>query len=164
MSAKSVYVKTPKGIEEMNSRIYGLAPKARKVLIMVDGKRDGEEISAMFADVDVSAMLDGLVADGFIGSLNAVGSGQTSVGEVVETVVDQADEPRRLEMAKNLMLNSMRAFIGSMGSELVDQIGNCNSLEQLRPYYPAWRESIAITRDGPSQLGELDKRLAALFT
>ena len=57
-----VYRKSAKGAEAIANRQSGLAPKLRSVLIMVDGKKSGEElfkVSAMLGDAQ--AMLTELV-------------------------------------------------------------------------------------------------------
>jgi hypothetical protein len=44
MNPADIFHKTPKGDEEITRRSYGLAPRARSLLIMVNGKTTGEEL------------------------------------------------------------------------------------------------------------------------
>jgi hypothetical protein len=62
------------------------------------------------------------------------------------------------------MRNTLDAFLGSMGSGLVSQVSRCTNLDELRPLYQAWRESILLTNDGRKQAADLEKRLAALLS
>lgn len=171
MSTAQVYVKTPKGIEEMNSRSFGLTPRLRRVLIMVDGKRKNEEIIGMFTDGDSAAMLNSLIQDGFIAPLSSHVSAvsiQTdnaaAVSKQSDHVAPPLDDVQRFVMAKNFMSNTIKTFLGGMGSGLVNQIEKCGNLDELRPHYKAWREAITMTRDGRKQAEELEKRLAALLS
>jgi hypothetical protein len=183
MSTTQVYVKTPKGIEEMNSRSFGLTPRLRRVLIMVDGKRKNEEIIGMFTDGDSAAMLESLIQDSFIVPLlsrvatpDEQGDNNSSVAAApvqpnvttpakpIEPVAPPLDDAQRFDMAKNFMINTIKAFLGGMGSGLVNQLEKCSNLDELRPHYKAWRETIVLTRDGRKQADELEKRLAALLS
>lgn len=44
MNLTDLFQKTPKGEEEISRRCHGLAPRARSLLIMVNGKVTGEEL------------------------------------------------------------------------------------------------------------------------
>jgi len=65
---EKVWKKTEKGEEELRSRIYGLAPNLRRVLILVDGVSDDRKIlqkGAYLAD-DVRESLRQLVQQDYI--------------------------------------------------------------------------------------------------
>lgn len=57
----SVYVKTPKGLEEMAHRRHGLSVRERQVLIMMDGKRALRDILGADAEAALE-LLKKLVA------------------------------------------------------------------------------------------------------
>ena len=42
-----VFVKTPKGIAEIEQRGGGLTPRVRRVLIMLDGKRTDDDLLSL---------------------------------------------------------------------------------------------------------------------
>jgi hypothetical protein len=44
MNPRNAFQKTPKGDEEITHRSHGLAPRARSLLIMVNGKLTGEDL------------------------------------------------------------------------------------------------------------------------
>jgi hypothetical protein len=60
-----VYRKTAKGIAEIETRAHRLLPRLRSALILVDGKKSGEELATLIAG-DAAATLAGLQSDGFI--------------------------------------------------------------------------------------------------
>lgn len=44
-----IYRKTPKGLAEIETRAHGLAPRIRSTLILVNGKRDTDDVAALVA-------------------------------------------------------------------------------------------------------------------
>jgi hypothetical protein len=163
MANAAVYVKTPKGIEEMSSRCHGLSQRARRVLIMLDGKRGDAEIAAMFPDGEGAAALATLISEGFITPLN--GTGPTpDAGKTAERAAPPANDAERFEMAKNFMRNTLDKYLGGMGTGLMNQIGKCTTQDELRSHYKNWQESMMMTREGKAQIKDLESRLAALLS
>jgi len=70
MNPSDVFHKTSKGEEEITNRCHGLTPRARSLLIMVNGKTTGEELrkrgDALGGGIDLFQVL---VEGGFIGPL-----------------------------------------------------------------------------------------------
>ena len=67
MDRKVIYRKTAKGQEEMATRAHHLPSRERSILVLVDGKRTGEELidkSRHFGDGE--GYLDRLIATGFV--------------------------------------------------------------------------------------------------
>jgi hypothetical protein len=162
MSAQLVYVKTPKGIEEINSRSYGLPQRVRQILIMMDGKRSLSDVAAILPEDDGETLLKSLVTGGFIVPLQSVGA--NSQGTPVDKFVPPQDIAQRFEMARNLMRNTINAFLGGMGSSLLNQLDKCTNLDELRVHYKAWQDAILLSSDGRKQAEDLENRLAALLS
>lgn len=156
MDGASRYVKTPKGMEELVARSEDLALPARRVLILADGRRDGAALAALFPDEDVAAILERLLAEGFIAPLATATAGQDSQ--------PPRDDAQRFEMARNFMLNTTRTFLGVMGSSLIRKIEDCATFEDLRVQYAAWRGALQLSPDGRKRAGELESRLSALLS
>ena len=159
-----VYVKTPKGIEEISKRSYGLPQRARLVLIMMDGKCTYGDILARFPAGEGEALVATLVNGGFVATLQPAPANPASPGKAAERFEPPKDEAERFEMAKNLMRNTVNAFLGGMGSGLINQLDKCTTLEELRQHYSAWQEAIHMTGDGRKQAADLENRLAALLS
>jgi len=66
MGFSLIYAKTAKGAEEVRTRSAGLSPTARRVLIMVDGKRDENELRLVVRTGELEGVLATLVAQGLI--------------------------------------------------------------------------------------------------
>ncbi len=58
--------KTPLGVEEMQARKLGLSPLERRVLILIDGKRNFQELAAMAGNVALPDILANLMEKGCI--------------------------------------------------------------------------------------------------
>ncbi|MBL8489240.1 MAG: hypothetical protein JNM82_00490 [Rhodocyclaceae bacterium] len=155
MPAAVVYVKTPKGIEEVAQRRHGLPQRARRVLIMVDGKRDAGQLEGMLPTEGVAAIMESLVADGFLTLLEAPRP---------EQAPPPVDDGKRFEMARNFMMNTVNVFIGIAGSSLSMKLEAAQDLETLRQHYADWQAAVNLSRDGRKQLPDLEKKLAALIS
>jgi hypothetical protein len=60
-----IYRKTPKGTAEIETRAHGLGLRVRSTLILVNGKRDVDDVCAMVAQSAEGTLKD-LAAQGFI--------------------------------------------------------------------------------------------------
>ena len=189
MHMQAIYVKTPKGIEEMTSRKYKLSIKERHVLIMLNGKRTLQEAAATLGPEDSSPVLGRLTAEGFITALStpaaepAPSAGAApaapastgvfgwvrrastpAAGSSPAAAPAPASEQERFEMAGNFMCNTLNAFVGMSCTSLTEQVERAPTLEALRDLYSAWREAIALTPEGRKELPSLENRLAALVS
>lgn len=155
MPAAVVYVKTPKGIEEVAERRHGLPQRVRRVLIMADGKRDARQLEEMLPAEGVAAIVESLVTEGFLTALEA---------PKAEQAPPPADDEKRFEMARNFMMNTVNAFIGIAGSSLLMKLEAAQDLETLRGHYTDWQVALNLSRDGRKQLPDLERKLAALVS
>lgn len=160
MSASHIYVKTPKGIEELNNRTFGLPQRARLVLIAMDGKRSHDDVAAMFPDGEGEALLADLIVGEFVTVLQP----SSDSGKSLEKFEPPKDDTERFEIAKKLMRNTINAFLSGMGSGLISQLDKCTHLEELRQHFEAWQEAILLTSEGCERAEELENRLAALLS
>jgi hypothetical protein len=164
MPATQIYVKTPKGIEELNSRSYGLPPRARQALILLDGKRDGDEIAQMLPGGESEALLTKLIEGGFVVPLQQASGEDSASGKSAVRIERPENDSERFEMAKNFMRNTVNTFLGGMGSGLTSQVDKCANFEELRQHFGSWREALELSKDGRNQLADLENRLAALLS
>jgi hypothetical protein len=161
--SSTIYVKTPKGLEEINRRAYGLPPRARQLLILLDGKRSSSDIALMLPRRDGESLLTNLVAGGFVVPLQQV-SGETPSGKDTDRIERPQNDAERFEMAKNFMRNTVHTFLGSMGSGFTSQVEKCSTLDELRRHFQSWQEAMLLSSDGRRQLIDLQNRLAALLS
>lgn len=95
-SKTALYQKSTKGAEAIATRQHGLAPRARTLLIMVDGKRGFGQLAQLAGtQEDAEVLLTQLLADGFIEEVagsqpaaagQAAASGATAAGPAAAKV------------------------------------------------------------------------------
>ncbi|MBU1723047.1 MAG: hypothetical protein KJ892_04230 [Gammaproteobacteria bacterium] len=177
----AIFAKTPKGIEEVETKAHGLSRLERSVLIYVDGKRTEEDFKIL---PRVSAELDNILAmlesGGYITPVgmaaspaahpapavltnNAPSPVADPVSGVTSTIFRELPatfDPAKFNMAKNFMTNTLNAFKGPYGATtLVRNIDHCQTHEELRALFDQWHEAIANTRQGQKQGKDLQAKL-----
>ena len=163
-----IFSKTPKGYEEIEKRGGGLTPRVRRLLILVDGKRSGEDIKAMLNADDLMHTLGFLEENGYIKAASITDkSGQSAVlfpeqrlpsitafRDILET------DSSSLSMARNFMNNTIGAFVGPVGtSALIDHIDSARSHAELRELFDDWYYAIVSSRDGRREAETLRLKL-----
>lgn len=67
LDKESIYRKTSRGTEALAVRQGGLTPRQRSLLILVDGRRNGKELSTLGAACgDVAELMQALLAEGYV--------------------------------------------------------------------------------------------------
>lgn len=149
----STWVKTTKGKEEVESKMHGLAFKARHVLIMIDGKRDLAALQSILPPATVLGIVDELLNNGFI-----------EVSEVVAPVVAPVavevnpDEDPFL-LGQTFMINMAGRILGVAGDAISAKVKVASDVAALKALYPEWRSAIRQAPDGLERLKELEKKL-----
>lgn len=166
MAVIPICVKTPKGIEEVEKRTYRLAPRARQVLIVIDGKRDYDALLTLFSADTLPAVCRQLLDEGFIIPLRGAEPGPLPtpvalVAASTEAPLSAMDE-QRLNMARNFMTNTLRTFVGNSASSLINHLDVAARLEDLHELAMPWREAISLSSDGRKQLADLESKLAVI--
>jgi hypothetical protein len=151
----SLYVKTPKGIAEIEHRSHGVSARQRKLLILIDGKRDEKDLAAMFPGADASAILASLLDEGYVKLLAPAPppapqpvaqksvAPKSAVPQPVapKSVAPQPIAPRpvapramtgneaeRFAQARQFMISTTRAHISLNDPSLINQLGESVSL------------------------------------
>jgi hypothetical protein len=112
---RTIYRKTPKGITEIETRALRLAPRLRSALILVDGKRSDDELSAMILS-EPAATLAGLLEGGFIEILS-------SLAEPAPRAAKPAAPGEAAPAAGAAALRSFEGLRREAGRELSGQLG-----------------------------------------
>ena len=156
-------VKTPKGIEEVERKVHGLALKSRQVLIMIDGKRDLAALQGIFPPVMVPGILDELLNGGFIRELEQPKPLTPPPAKPAVQIPTASNDAERFSMARNFMLNTVSSFVGFAGSSLISKIEQTMDLDALAALFHDWRDAIALSGDGKKRLSELEAQLLKLL-
>jgi hypothetical protein len=164
----ATFTKTQKGQSEIEHRGGGLTPRARRVLIFVDGKRTVDDLRPMVNTDDLTQTLGLLEEEGYIEALAAqdkAGQTKAATGEqapkpAISFRELQETDPIDLAKARNFMNNTINVFAGSVGtSTLIDHIQNAQSHEDLRAVFDDWYYVIVSSRDGKREADGLREKL-----
>lgn len=182
---RSVFGKTALGQQEIQSRSLNLSPLVRRVLVLVDGKRSGAELSVFLVGKgEIDLVLAQLLEIGCIelvssakpaatpapapapapasaSAPDAASAGPASVSAPLDGLPPaESRSAKDNEMARNFMINSVNGIIGQHTRlSLVESIFHAQGTEGLRSVYPAW---VATMRDhavASRRLPELKEKL-----
>ncbi len=159
-----IFVKTPKGVSEMETRSGGLTPRVRRILIMIDGKRTVEALRAMALADDLTHTLGMLEEEGYIevykapevvpeadGSLPSI----TAFRPLPETV-----NAKELDMARHFIMNTLKTFCGEATHlTIVEAAFAAKTHEQMREVFGPWYHAIVESRSGRRRAEELRAEL-----
>lgn len=166
--------KTPLGVEEMQARKLGLTPLERRVLILIDGKRNFQELAAMAGNVALPDILANLMEKGRIQATGraaapaaaappaqtVAGAGAAAAGELSGLPDPAMRSPKEVEMARNFMMNTVNTvFQPNTRLSLLEAIASCKTAEDTPRVYPRWAETIASRAIGARRLPEFREKL-----
>ena len=153
-----IFRKTAKGLAEVESRAHRLAPRLRGMLILVDGKRDSDDLDRLVAQ-DAIDTLAALAEQGLIeavGETLAVAEPAASYGPLpvsanalanalanssapasapapAPEATPAARSDRELAALRRQVARALKAELGASASPLVKRIEGVRSAEELKP-------------------------------
>ena len=173
-SFSTVFAKTSHGQQEMQTRSLGLTSLARRVLVLVDGRRSGKDLAAFVPAGDIENPLSELLSRSCIEAVaqkaapplaapalsrEAVHPHATA-DALAELPSAETRTDQDLEKARNFMTNTVNNIFGHHNRiSLVEAIFTCQSSSQLRQVYPAWVEALSSSNSGKKRLPELSEKL-----
>lgn len=176
----AIFVKTALGQSEIQDRQLGLAPLVRRVLVLVDGKRSGADLSVFLVGKGEIEVLLGELLDR--ACIEIVAQAAPAPRKAPATVAEPEAPPggplsgfgaeieglppaetrtaKDNDMARHFMINSVNAIIGhNMRISLVHDIFHAQSTEDLRRVHHAWVSSMSSHSVGARRLPELKEKL-----
>ena len=155
----TVYRKTVRGTEALAARHHGgLTPRQRSLLILVDGRRDGEELATLGAACgDVGELMQALLAEGYV--------------EVAERAAAPAETRRAcaapaltLAQARSQAVRRLTDLLGPNATDLCLRLEAAQSLQEfratLRRTETTLRQVVGKQR-AADYVSELDAKLGA---
>lgn len=132
----TIYRKTAKGLAEIETRVYRLAPRLRSVLIMVDGKRSDAELLQMLPQA--ADAIAALVQDDFISEFARVASAAPTPAPTAapERTVIRGPQPGFEAMRRDLL----RAFndrLGPAGEGMAIRLEKARNETEFRALLPS---------------------------
>jgi hypothetical protein len=184
-----VFVKTDLGRDEIQHRTLRLAPLLRRLLLLVDGARNAQQLAPFVVGQDIEHMLHELTELGCVEPLvlpephqpaaapqptdlrDLTAAAPTSTAAAGSNAVLPADlpppgsrSPAEVEMARNFMINTINTLLEpNTRLTLVKKIFDSVGAAELREHYPHWDASIGSSWSGARRLPELRKKLFAVL-
>ena len=182
VSLSSSFVKTNVGQREVQTRSLRLGPLARRVLILVDGRRTGQELSSFSGGGDIASLLAELLRLECIAAVDAGAASGASVAVAVASALADASAaapveddlaglppaqtrgPKDVERGSIFLTTSVNTSCGHhIRISLIESIHLCQSAEDLRKVFPAWKHALEGQASAKKRLPELQSKLFAVL-
>ena len=126
-----IYRKTGRGKREVAERAFGLDGHARRLLVMIDGQRDDDELSVYVRAGELESVLAQLLAEGYI---EETGFDGTLSGYVAQA--PEANDPVVFAGIKIQAMTEIRSRIrgrfAPLADLIVEEINACSTALALR--------------------------------
>lgn len=140
MDGTLIYTKTPKGIAEVSLRSAQLAMTARRVLIMVDGKRTVDDLAVLLRPGEIDSVIAQLESTGLIqrvlhGSsleVPTVFGRDDAMPPMPAGAPSEDANPMTLDEAKRRAVRELNDRLGPDAESLAIRIENCRTIEDFR--------------------------------
>lgn len=145
MSAMAVYAKTPKALEEIQSKKYRLKSKARNLLFLIDGHKPVDKVAEMARALGLLGNeLDELEADGFIVK-SADGAGAAAATPAAPGASDEvgSDEAGKFRVAKKYMNDTIVNTLGLKAFFFTLKLEKCGNRADLAQLLEEYGKAIA---------------------
>lgn len=166
----TVFAKTTQGQQEIQARALGLASLARRVLVLVDGRRSGQDLAVFVPGDGIENCLSELLSHSCIEAVHKTPDipapatdsphQEASAHPLAGLPLAEMRSTQELEKARNFMTNTVNNIFGHHNRiSLIESIFSCQSSEALRKVYPAWAEALSSNGTGKKRLPELREKL-----
>ncbi len=135
-----IYRKTAKGLAELETRVYRLAPRLRSVLIMIDGKRSDADLLALVPQS--GEVLAALLQDDFIDEYARLGAPAAAAAEAPERTIIRSQRPSFESMRRDLLL-AFNDRAGPAGEALAIKLERARNETEFRALLPAAVQLVA---------------------
>jgi len=160
MELDSIYQKTPQGTSEMNNQGSTLSVMERRVLILINGKKDVQTLEKQSLCKEVDRVIKKLIDLQFIELPATDKKPEASVATKDSTQDRTAEEPD----AREFMVNTLLTFSNRVRTKgLIEDINNALDMEQLKQQIQPWYRAISETPNGMYQADDLKTRIQEMI-
>lgn len=167
--SSTVFSKSVIGQQEIQTRSLNLPPMLRRVLVMVDGKKNNSDLAAFVAGHPIESILSQLLEQGCIEGRAMAPVALPKAPKVDKPQADsdlshlpppESRSAKDRELSRTFMTNTTNTMFGqNMRLTLIQAIHDCTTVEDLRRVYLSWAETMAGSSTGAKRLPELRKSL-----
>lgn len=144
MDGTLIYAKTPKGVAEVGARGAQLSMVARRVLIMMDGKRTVDDLSVYVRAGEIGAIITQLESEGLAEKAGAGAATTVAAPAIDESAPPQAPAvappapeerdlaPITLEEVKRRAVRELNDRLGPEADVIAMRIEACRNIDEFR--------------------------------
>jgi hypothetical protein len=132
-----VFAKTPKGVAEVSSRSGAVSLAARRVLIMIDGKRTVADLAPLARTGEIGGIIEHLEAQGLVHPAHASAT-SPAASPAPPPPADSAEElgedrlTTSFESVKRRAVRELSDRLGPDAEVMAVRIEHCRNTEELR--------------------------------
>jgi len=166
------YAKTPEEMDAVRNRTHGLSPRARQLLIMMDGKRDVASLQLIFPSDVLPGLLVQLTDAGLVllvpqralsASDEPAATLSASLPAPLSTIAVGLGDEDPIELGQIFMINLAKRILGVAGDPIIARLRAATDVAGLRDLYLEWRSTIKQAPGGLLRLKELEKKLSKVL-
>jgi len=129
-----VYAKTAKGVAEVGSRSGSVSLAARRVLIMIDGKRTVAELAPLARTGDIGTIIEQLEAQGLVHPAGEGAPAPSTTSPAPEQNEDLGEDrlSTNFEAVKRRAVRELSDRLGPDAEVMAVRIEHCRNTDELR--------------------------------
>jgi hypothetical protein len=127
-----IFRKSAKGVAEIETRANRLAPRMRSMLILVDGKRDAEDLKAMLT-AQADETLQALAEQGFIEAVGETMRAPAPVPAAARPPAAPARPSADFDAQRKAAVRALNEALGPSAESLAIRIEKARTPEELAP-------------------------------
>ena len=129
----TIFRKTAKGAAEIETRAHRLAPRMRSLLILVDGRRDVDDLKSLIAQ-QAEETLKALADQGFIEAVGETVKATAAAPPAAQPVpIVAARTTADFEGLRRAAVRALNDTLGPSGELLALRMEKARTLEELQP-------------------------------
>jgi hypothetical protein len=129
----TIFRKTAKGAAEIETRAHRLAPRMRSLLILVDGRRDVDDLKSLIAQ-QAEETLKALADQGFIEAVGETVKATAAAPPAAQPVPTVAARTTAdFEALRRAAVRALNDTLGPSGESLALRMEKARTLEELQP-------------------------------
>jgi hypothetical protein len=145
--ARTVFVKSAKGRDEVARRGQGLNAHARRALILVDGVKTLHELGQLFPMHDLAEILALLVREGLIEDRDSAAAPPLPAIEAAP-MHGEAKTDERLRQVKDFMTITAQTYLGLLGADVIRHVELASDSTELLAAAGHWHMALHASRQG----------------
>ena len=159
----AVFGKTQRGREELNQRGKGLNARQRSILILMDGARSLQMLTAIISPPELKETVPYLLKQGFIARPTAATAEVlTAEARPAPDNLGHADNPdegtvpavrltqdaAKVRQVQDFMVTTTQTYLGLLGADVIKRIERAKNAEQLMAVVGHWHMALHDSRQG----------------